>query len=63
MIIGNILKLIISVLVIVSITFLIFFSKVPSEVGIPVISAIAGYVFGNSTKVLEKTPLGKENVK
>ena len=56
MTISDWLKLVISVLVVVSVSVLIFFGKTPAETGMPIIAAIAGYAFGNAHAIVARKP-------
>ncbi len=51
--VGSWTKLVICVLVICTSTFLTYTGKIPGEAGVGLITAVLGYVFGNSHAVLE----------
>jgi len=51
--VGSWTKLIICVLVIGVSAFLTYTGKIPGEAGVGLITAVLGYVFGNSHAVLE----------
>jgi len=59
--VGSWSKLVICVLVICVSTFLTYTGKIPGEAGVGLITAVLGYVFGNSHAVIEnKVNLRKE---
>jgi len=51
--IGSWTKLVICILVICSSVFLTYTGKIPGEAGVGLITAVLGYVFGNSHAVIE----------
>ena len=51
--VGSWTKLIICILVICSSVFLTYTGKIPGEAGLGLITAVLGYVFGNSHAVFE----------
>jgi len=51
--VGSWSKLVICVLVICVSTFLTYTGKIPGEAGVGLITAVLGYVFGNSHAVFE----------
>lgn len=51
--IGSITKLLVCVLVVLASSFLTYTGKIPGEAGVGMITAVLGYVFGNSHGVLE----------
>jgi len=53
-------KLIVCVLVIAVATLLTFYEKIPGEVGVGLITATLGYVFGNAHSIIESNHVTKK---
>lgn len=51
--VGDLTKLVTLILVILSVSLLMAFKIMPSEVGTPILGASLGYVFGNSHAVID----------
>lgn len=56
MVIASWTKLLVCILVVLAATFLTYTGKIPGEAGVGIITAVIGYVFGNSHGVLESRP-------
>jgi hypothetical protein len=52
--VGSWTKLIVCILVIIVASFLTYAGKIPGEAGVGLITAVLGYVFGNSHAVFEQ---------
>lgn len=53
MVIASWTKLLVCILVVLAATFLTYTGKIPGEAGVGIITAVIGYVFGNSHGVIE----------
>lgn len=53
MVIASWTKLLVCILVVLAASFLTYTGKIPGEAGVGIITAVLGYVFGNSHGVLE----------